>query len=509
MTTGGEKQTMRKSYAPNVKETVPFRNLATVCVGTGRMGLALTEEYQRQLALTQELVGFDYIRGHGLFCDDMAIYQEYSDENGQSHAEYNFTYLDRVMDAYRRVNIRPFLELGFMPKKLASGEQTIFYWRGNVTPPKTYEGWKALVKATLTHLIARYGAEEVRKWPIEVWNEPNLPGFWKDADMEGYFHLFKVTLEAIREVDEGLTVGGPAICGVDDARWMREFLAFCQREGLRPDFITRHHYASETPDRDGHYVYVKLCPRENYLDSVRQTREIVDGNEMFKGYPVHITEFNTSYCPNAPIHDTVYNAAYIASLLAQMGDMHESYSYWTFGDVFEENGVPYTPFHGGFGLVANGGIPKPTLWAFRFFKDLKGGRCVHRAEDSVVVKTGAGEYRGAAWNTNDEALTLAFRLPARRERARVLITHTVDEAHGNPLKLWHELGEPASLSEEELALLKNAARPYSETRPVAAEGEMAEFEIVLQPHAIMGFVLRDFVPHSDRGYSYERTMAQR
>ena len=134
---------------------------------------------------------------HGLFSDDMAIYQEYTDSEGKTHAEYNFTYLDRVMDAYQRLGLEPFLELGFMPKKLASGEQTVFTER-NVTPPRSWNAWCDLTEQTLRHLMERYGAEKVVTWPIEVWNEPNLPGFWKDADMEAYFHLFQVTFERIK-----------------------------------------------------------------------------------------------------------------------------------------------------------------------------------------------------------------------------------------------------------------------------------------------------------------------
>ena len=135
-----------------------FHNQVDYCIGTGRMGLALTQEYQRQLKLVQDKIGFQHIRGHGLFCDDMAVYQEY-EEDGVKKAEYNFTYLDRVMDSYKSLGLRPFLELGFMPKKMAKGTQTIFYWEGNTTPPKDYDAWCQMVQALFIHLIERYGRE--------------------------------------------------------------------------------------------------------------------------------------------------------------------------------------------------------------------------------------------------------------------------------------------------------------------------------------------------------------
>ena len=165
-------------YQLDRNKKVPFNNHVDFCIGTGRMGLALQKEYFEQLKLVQEEIGFKHIRVHGLFSDDMAIYHEYEDGEGKKQVEYNFTYLDLVMDSYRELGLRPFLELGFMPGKMASGSQTIFYWKGNTTPPKDYGAWCDMVTATLKHLMERYGEEEVVKWPIEVWNEPNLPGFW-------------------------------------------------------------------------------------------------------------------------------------------------------------------------------------------------------------------------------------------------------------------------------------------------------------------------------------------
>ncbi|NLJ84538.1 MAG: xylan 1,4-beta-xylosidase, partial [Halanaerobiaceae bacterium] len=151
----------------------PFKNNTTYCVGTGRIGLALQKEYLDHLEIVQQSIGFKYIRGHGIFSDDVGIYREY-ELDGETHTFYNFTYLDRIIDSYLEQGIRPFLELGFMPEKLKSGEETIFYWKGNVSPPTSYEKWAELVKATLNHLIDRYGREEVITWPVEVWNEPNI-----------------------------------------------------------------------------------------------------------------------------------------------------------------------------------------------------------------------------------------------------------------------------------------------------------------------------------------------
>lgn len=500
------------------KSVAFFQNNVDYCIGTGRMGLALTQEYQEQLKLVQEEIGFRHIRGHGLFCDDMAIYQEY-EEDGETKVEYNYTYLDRVMDSYSKVGLKPFLELGFMPEKLASGTQTVFCWKGNTTPPRDYGQWCQMVQALLRHLMERYGADEVVQWPIEVWNEPNLCGFWENADMEEYFKLFHRTFEAVKGVDVRFRVGGPAVCGGTDEKWIRAFMEYCHENKIPVDFVTRHHYTIEQPVHEGHYAYSELMKPEDGFANLRSSRDIVDSFPEYRGLPIHITEFNTSYTPKGVIHDTNLNAAFIAHQLSRLGDVNESYSYWTFGDVFEELGVPFAPFHGGFGLVAEGCIPKPTFWTFAFYKKLQesGGSCVYKDDNLVVLKRRNGDYLGIAWNVaftedntggqNGGGRRIEIFLPAGKEEY-CFLTKTVDEETCNPLKVWHDIGEPAHLTDMQKKLLRESARPYLWTeRKRACDGRLC-VELVLKKNAVVYFELNAGEVVSDRGYRYEKVVAQ-
>lgn len=489
-----------------------FNNYVDFCIGTGRMGLALTKAYQEQLKLVQEEIGFRHIRGHGLFCDDMAIYQEY-EEDGVKKEEYNFTYLDRVMDSYLELGLRPFLELGFMPGKMARGTQTVFYWKGNTTPPKDYDAWYRMVQALLRHLMERYGEAEVVQWPVEVWNEPNLCGFWEHADMEEYFKLFHRSFDAVKAVNPEFRVGGPAVCGGSDEKWIRAFLEYCSRNRIGVDFVTRHHYTIEQPAEKGHYAYSRLMKPEDGFANLRTSRDIIDSFPEYKGLPIHITEFNTSYTPKGVIHDTNLNAAFMAHQLSRLGDVNESYSYWTFGDVFEELGIPFTPFHGGFGLVAEGCIPKPTFWTFAFYKKLQEshGQCVYRDDNMVVIGSGK-DYMGIAWNVAREGgcgepERFALSLPAKEGEYTVL-KKIVDEETCNPLKLWHDLGEPAHLSGEQKKLLREAARPYLESDRTGVRDGRVGLELCVKKNGVVYFELRASKLVSDRGYDYEKVISE-
>ncbi len=493
---------LKYEIAPDSHAT--FVNHTGECIGTGRMGLALRKEYLDQLAFTQQEIGFSHIRGHGLFSDDMGIYQPYTDADGVQHERYCFTYLDQVMDSYLRLGLKPFLELGFMPYAMASGTQTIFYWRANVTPPADMEKWTDMVKATLRHLAERYGEQEVSGWPCEVWNEPNLTIFWENRDKEKYLALYQATSMAVKEVLPRMKVGGPAICGGSDSLdWVRDFLTFCRDQHLPLDFVTRHAYMGQTPEQKGRYLYHEMRTVDDIISEMECTRAVIDSFPEYKGLPMHITEFNTSYHPFCPIHDTNLNAAYLAGLLSRLGNVAESYSYWTFGDVFEESGVPSLPFHGGFGLVANGLIPKPTFWTFAFFRALSGD-AVLRNEHIILLKKENGGYEGIAWNLcqkSREPVCLTLDIPF--DGQATLLKQTVDEDCCNPLKCWHEMGEPASLSKTQLAFLRMAAQPKCETVVLQAKAGKLTVSLSFSENAVMHFELVPYEKQGDDGYDYE------
>ncbi len=499
----------------SAKNNISFNNNIDFCIGTGRMGLALQKQYIEQLAFVQKYIGFKHIRGHGLFHDDMSIYHE---KNGI--AEYNWTYLDMVMDSYKELNLKPFLELGFMPAELASHEQTLFYWKAHTVPPADYGKWCSLVTQTLTHLMDRYGTDEVLTWPIEVWNEPNLPGFWKDADMKEYFKLFKLTFCAIKKLNSAFKVGGPAVCGGTDEKWISAFMEFCHEEHLEIDFVTRHHYTTELPENIGHYGYAKLSEPELGFANLHTTRTIIDKYSEYKGLDINVTENNTSYIPNCPLHDTNQNAAYMAHQLSRLGDDLASYSYWTFGDIFEERGVPFSLFHGGFGLIANNCIPKPTFWTFVFYRQLNEfkGNCVYHDDNSVIMHYTDDKnqdfYRGILWHHNIQRTGKKLQkdfvfstLQDSSENSRyTLVTKSVTEKYCNPLKIWHDIGEPANPSQNQVELIKSASFPHVATELLNSDGGMTNLTFTLEDNDVIYFELKPVTIKSDAGYDYNRVM---
>ncbi|AST58600.1 xylan 1,4-beta-xylosidase [Thermoanaerobacterium thermosaccharolyticum] len=488
---------MVKIKIPKNSDGKKFTSRWRYCVGTGRLGLALQKEYIDTLKFVKENIDFKYIRGHGLLCDDVGIYREDVVGN-DTRPFYNFTYIDRIFDSFLELGIRPFVEVGFMPKKLASGTQTVFYWEGNVTPPKDYDKWSNLAKAVVNHFISRYGIEEVLKWPFEIWNEPNLKEFWKDADQKEYFKLYKVTAKAIKEVNENLQVGGPAICGGSDY-WIEDFLNFCNEENVPVDFVSRHAYTSKQGEYTPHLIYQEIMPSEYMLNEFKSVREIIR-NSPFPNLPFHITEYNTSYSPLNPVHDTPFNAAYLARILSEGGDYVDSFSYWTFSDVFEEKDVPRSQFHGGFGLVALNKIPKPTFHMFKFFNAM-GEEVLYRDNHMLITRRDDGSIALIAWNeimekTENPDKEYELEIPVGFKDVFIK-KQMIDEDHGNPWGTWIHMGRPRFPSKEQIKTLRDIAKPKIKTGRATSNDGYVNLKFRLGKNAVVLFELTEVMDESN------------
>ncbi len=373
------------------KEKGDLNTMFKECIGAGRANEGLRADWQQQLARVKKECDFKYIRFHGLLTDDMAVYRE--DKNG--NPEYNYMYIDPLFDYLLSIGIKPFVELGFMPSALASGSKTIFWWRGNVTPPKDYDKWGDLIKNLTAHFTERYGAEEVKTWYFEVWNEPNLDGFWAGTQEE-YFKLYKYSVNAIKSVNKDYRVGGPATAG---AAWVPEMIQFCQQNALPLDFISTHSYGVEQGFLDEYGnsgTVLSKNPMAVSGDVLNSRKQIA--NSAMPNLELHYTEWSSSYTPADPLHDSYHEAAYILQKIKQVGNSANSMSYWVFTDIFEESAPRFTPFHGGFGLLNTQGINKSAYYSYKFMNEMGETELQNTDDKSWVCKDANGNVQVLLWD---------------------------------------------------------------------------------------------------------------
>ncbi len=466
----------------------PFDRFFDLSVGSDFPGTLLRDDSQAQLKTAVDELGFRYIRFHAIFHDVLGTVRV---DNGKT--VYDWTKIDLLYDDLLERHIKPFVELGFTPKAMKTSDNKIFYWQGNTSHPVP-AAWSDLVDAFIRHIEKRYGQDEVRTWFFEVWNEPNLSGFWEGADQKAYFELYDLTSNTIKAIDPNLRVGGPSTAG---AAWVPEFLEHVARSGTAVDFVTTHAYGVDGGflDESGKED-TKLSPSPDAIvGDVRKVRQQISASK-FPNLPLYFTEWSTSYTPRDLVHDSYISAPYILSKLKATQGLAQGMSYWTYTDLFEEPGPPPTPFHGGFGLLNREGIRKPAYFAYKYLHSLEGKEIP--VQDPQVFAAADNEGASAViWDFQQPQQKLSNRPFYSRMVAatpvpspRVSVTHLVPGSYrlrvcrtglraNDAYSAYIEMGAPKNLSPTQLEQLKRLTRDLPERDQVVEVGTDGSYEFSL------------------------------
>lgn len=439
--------------------------------GSGRAILALRESYRNDLVAVKQITDFQYVRFHAIFHDEVGVYNE--DEHGDP--VYNFAYVDEIYDGLLDRGVRPLVEISFMPKKLAFNPDALhpFWYKQNVSPPKSMERWDALITEFGRHLVARYGIDEVSKWYFEVWNEPNID-FWNGIPREkSYFYLYAHTARALKAVSPRLQVGGPATAA---AHWVASFLEYAAANHVPVDFVSTHGYADDTVE-DLFGTNEEIPMDDRVCRAVAKVRNEIRTSSM-ASLPLFWTEWNVQGMKES--RDTTFVGPALANTVRECDGNADILSFWTFSDVFEEGGPIPRPFEGHFGLRAKGGINKPSFYAFALLHRLGDRRLANVAANVIVTRRSDGTLVVAVWNLVDPDKTgssIQLRLDFEHVPANApVILSLVDDDHGNVLPVYRKLGSPQYPSEEQIRKM-NAATALNAPERLRLDGKHLDLKL--------------------------------
>jgi xylan 1,4-beta-xylosidase len=435
----------------------PFPHYWEQMFGSGRAILALRQSYRRDVRTVKRATGFEYIRFHGILDDDVGLY---SGER-QGHPVYNFSYVDQIYDGLLAEGVRPFVELSFMPKGLAANSaQQLFWYRPYIAPPKDWSRWSDLIEHLARHLIERYGIDEVSQWYFEVWNEPNI-SFWAGKPKKStYFELYDTAARALKSVSPRLRVGGPATA---QAAWVPDFIRHCLENHIPVDFVSTHVYGNDSSE-DVFGTHEHIARKDMVVRAVKKVHDEVKASPR-PDLPIIFSEYNASYMNEVNVTDSAFMGPWLAQTISRCDGLVDIMSYWSFSDVFEEQGVVRTPFYGGFGLIAAGGIPKASYNDFRLLHMLGSERLREDNDSALVTRRADGRLAIALWNyeppgTSGPAkqFTLSLEGLERDAGERHALIYRVDPEHGSALTAWQAMGRPDFPTREQQQILREAGR---------------------------------------------------
>lgn len=434
--------------------TGPLAHIWEECVGSDRAAITLRESWRKDLDRWKAEAGIKRVRFHGIFNDELGVHAP-SILNPGSETP-NFQNVDEVYDGLVERGVSPFVELSFMPKRLASGQRVFGFYAGNVTPPASNDAWASFIKSFVVHLVERYGIGAVQAWPFEVWNEPNLGFFWSGTQQD-YFQMYKAAAVAIKSVDERLQVGGPS---TSKAEWVAELAAYCEQNNAPLDFFSTHAYAGDSQQKlfgSQRYPEYDVIP-----EAMRRAREKIDATK-YRGRPLRLTEWSSD------------SPAMIAHIIAGCLPHCDCSSQWVLSSTYEELGVAdYVLKEGyqGWGMMTRG-IAKPAFNTYKLLHELgserlaaRGPTLASRREDKTIA--------ALVWNLADvtqpsgipdrihtrtadgAAKRIEVEFAGARAGQRVMVRF-VDQERGSPMPAWREMGSPRYPTPEQIALLRKRA----------------------------------------------------
>lgn len=493
----------------------------TFSIGGGHAALALRGDYQKLAGEVCRDLGFQRLRFHGILNDDMQVVTIFDSllrvPKARKVKTISFYQVGQVYDALLENGITPFVEIGFMPEALASKKKRVFYYKANVSKPKYDEEWEKLIEEFIRFLVHRYGDKVVETWYFEVWNEPDLKGFFWTGTKEDYFHFYKSTVEAIRRVLPHARVGGPS---TSQNRWLREFREYCDKEDLPLSFLSTHHYpgddiglpiftmenvkrllftAKNHQGESVHTVFHKMMVRENILPLIRKDsmhKQLVQAHVEAAGVPLYYTEWNVNPTCTHPIHDKCASAAFIVKHVMDGQYLMKGCSFFTFSDIFEENTFFSQPFSGSFGLTTIHGIPKPSYWAFYLLNRLQGYRlylplthehveyAVFGEKHTLQVIVYAQEY------VQDDRVE-EVHLHLTSEWHPVACTYmSVNPEDHDPRNIWEAMGSPMYLQPSQVAEIKRLSRVVERELPFYQNNKGSHVSFTLRTNEVVLITLK-------------------
>jgi xylan 1,4-beta-xylosidase len=419
-------------------------------------------------------------------------------EDAEGRPLYDWTILDRIFDAYIERGVRPYAQIGFMPKDLSLKPEPYQHrwtpkaryeeiYTGWAYPPKDYAKWAELVYEWTKHCVERYGRAEVESWYWQVWNEPNI-GYWRGTPEE-FLKLNDHALAAVRRALPTARVGGPDTAG-HGGQFSRQFFEHCLRGtnhatgevGTPLDFVSFH--AKGAPSFvDGH-VRMGIA---QHLRTIDQGFRLVASFPELVEKPIVIGESDPEGCaacqgPELAYRNGTMYSSYTAAVFARKLDLAARHGVHLEGALtwaFEFEGQPY---FAGFRSLASNGIDKPVLNVFRMFSKMTGERVAVKSDGEApldeILASGVRARPDVAalasldsrklcvllWHYHDDdvagpraTVELALRGLPIQEGDAALEHFRIDADHSNGYTAWKRLGSPERPTPEEYERLEAAA----------------------------------------------------
>lgn len=477
----------------------------------GRAKEILYGDIQDMLRTQQREIGFQYIKFHGLFDDELDVFSIKNDV-----PVLNFYYLDQIFDFLLSIGLKPLVQLSFMPKDLAkTPDNKIFHHPLIISEPNDEKLWCYLVSSTVKHFVNRYGYAEVKTWIFTFWNE-TMNRFIFDFDsIDAFLHLYEITWHAVKNAYPEFAFASTSFAGsVSTFNTYQRFLDYCQSNNCMPDSYLFNFYPMIEDSMDT----LKNLTREEFKEvQQKKNSALLDTNpEALTDYitqvkkllpaqsTIYLTEWNLSPSHREWLNDTCFSSVYIVKNILSNYDKLGCFGHWCLTDWIEELPFADKTFHGGMGFFTRNKIKKPAYYAYLFLSKLKDelvakgeGFFITKGEDSYTIMLyhyihfSSLYAQGITFNTtfNERYHAFDFAPPKQIEftlnhipnGSYSITEHIVNRNYGSAFDKWLEMGAMEPETTEDIKTLEQLSAPMLKKNSISVSDEQLPISVLLEP----------------------------
>ena len=428
----------------------------------------LQSDYREHILFLKKELPVTHGRLWNLFVEEMNINLTLTDN-------INFDRIDSVLDFLVENEIIPFIELSHKVKRIHKNvDNAVTVVKSILAYSDIAPEWDRLFQNFMNHIKKRYGLGEIKKWCFELTRD--------EKGIAEYMRQYKAAYQIIKNISQEIAIGGSGFKINYDSVSFRDELSLFEKNKMQLDFLSLMFFPYQRE-------WLKNQRRSKQImesDHLKRTVAYVDeikAETIYSSLPIYITEWGNSISNRNKLNDTTFKGAYILKNLLDVCTKVDRMGYWIATDLFGDFADSTMILNGSAGLVSKNGIPKPSFYALKFYRQLKPNIC-YQAENFIVTADNEGNFAILIHNykelnylyyvnqedsityqkiptlfVNKEPKTIHLRLNHLTHTQWEIKKNSVNNQFGDVLQTWQSLGFRQEVNREEVDYLKRTTIP--------------------------------------------------
>ena len=492
-----------KTQILDTTRSTPFVKKWNTIINAGSVHTLSLANIQYHVVYLAENLGFTHFRLWNVFSKKLMI------TDGIHGGVYNFENLDAIFDFLVNNHLHPFLDFANRPNTALSAEgQSIFFDEDGITF-QSQQLWEDALNSFITHMIIRYGKEEVEQWIFELSYDPIHIQSTQCylTDKYDHFEAYRIFHQTIKFLLPNAQVGGSSFLTNTEDNHIEYFLRNCKKTDCIPNFISCILFPYDTVPGDTP-SYRRTLRKDYEIIELEKLHNLLKTTEM-TSCKVYVSEFNNSLSNRNYLNDSCYRATFLAKKLTDMSPLVDQISLWMASDWISNYFDTSAITNGGSGFLTKSTICKPAYYTLFFLNQL-GETLIQKGENYIATSKGGYSiyilcFNYKEYNSNyymhtehlaspddvnkmfqdSDPLTINFTLENMEDQTDYIIKRRkINQTAGSLLGEWKKFQYYNDLSHNDIKQMRSKCTPDTSLERQTSRDQKLHIQLTLESHEI-------------------------